>query len=102
MTLQLVMSFINSYKIWVESSIMAKELKLMSAPWCGPCKMVKKVLEQKEITVDVVDIDAEPETAMKYGIRAVPTLLVFDENGTVVQQQTGDPIKIVKIIEENQ
>jgi len=74
----------------------------MSAPWCGPCKMVKKVLEQKEITVDVVDIDAEPETAMKYGIRAVPTLLVFDENGTVVQQQTGDPIKIVKIIEENQ
>ena len=102
MTLQLVMSSINSYKIWVESNIMVKEFKLLSAPWCGPCKMVKSVLEEKKITVDVVDIDAEPETATKYNIRAVPTLLVFDENGTVIQQQVGDPMKIVKIIEENQ
>jgi thioredoxin 1 len=64
------------------------------AVWCGPCKMIAPVVEDiaKEYTgqikVGKLDVDANAETAMKFGIRSIPTLLVF-KDGKVVEQIIG-------------
>lgn len=64
------------------------------APWCGPCRMVAPVLEdlQKEMTgkasIVKMNVDENPETAMKFGITSIPTLMVF-KNGEVVDRAVG-------------
>lgn len=72
------------------------------ATWCGPCRMltpvVAKLAEEMEGKAKVVklDIDESPDTADKYGIMAVPTLIVF-KNGEIVQQMTGvQPIDVIR------
>ncbi|MFL9845485.1 thioredoxin [Flavobacterium rhizosphaerae] len=64
------------------------------AAWCGPCRMVGPIIEEigKEYdgkaVVGKVDVDANQEFAAKYGIRNIPTVLVF-QNGEVVGRQVG-------------
>ena len=64
------------------------------AEWCGPCKMIAPVLEelsedyQGKLKVCKLDIDANPQTAPKYGIRGIPTLIVFN-NGEVAGTKVG-------------
>ena len=64
------------------------------AIWCGPCRMIapaiEEIAEEKagELTVYKVDIDQSPELASRYGIRGVPTLMVF-EDGKPVGQMVG-------------
>ena len=64
------------------------------AIWCGPCKMIAPIVEElaKEyngkLKVAKMDVDANPKTAMDFGIRSIPTLLVF-KGGTVVEQIVG-------------
>lgn len=64
------------------------------ADWCGPCKMVAPVLEQlKEdfegkAQVVKLDADAEPNVLAKYGVRGLPTLMVF-KNGEPVDVTVG-------------
>lgn len=64
------------------------------ATWCGPCKMMAPVLEElsdeynDKLVVGKLDVDENPETAQKYGIMSIPTLLVF-QNGEVVKQLVG-------------
>lgn len=64
------------------------------AAWCGPCRMVGPVIEEisKEYegkaVVGKVDVDANQEFAAKYGVRNIPTVLVF-QNGEVVGRQVG-------------
>ncbi|WP_294974662.1 thioredoxin [uncultured Leuconostoc sp.] len=63
------------------------------ATWCGPCRMQSPVLEALSEEVDNVDfvkmdVDANPDTPAKFGIRAIPTLLV-QKNGEVVERLTG-------------
>ncbi|MCI0777495.1 MAG: thioredoxin [Chloroflexi bacterium] len=61
------------------------------APWCGPCRMVAPVVEELADDyagkVDFVKLntDDNPDTAVKYGIRSIPTLLVFKEGESVGQ-----------------
>ncbi len=61
------------------------------APWCGPCRMVAPVVEELaeeyDGKVDFVKLntDDNPNTAVKYGIRSIPTLLVFKEGEPVGQ-----------------
>ncbi len=56
------------------------------AEWCGPCKMIAPVLEDiaqeygDKLKVCKMDVDANPETAPKYGVRGIPTLIVFNKS----------------------
>ena len=51
------------------------------APWCGPCRMVAPVVdeiaEQYEGQIKVVNTDENPQVASQYGIRSIPTLMIF-------------------------
>lgn len=64
------------------------------AEWCGPCKMIGPVVEELAADYDgkavigKVDVDANPEVSAKFGIRSIPTLLVF-KNGEIVDKQVG-------------
>src|SRR5216684_9272651 len=64
------------------------------AIWCGPCKMIAPIVEELageyngKLKVAKMDVDANPKTAMQYGIRSIPTLLVF-KGGQVVEQIVG-------------
>ena len=64
------------------------------AAWCGPCRMVGPIIEQiseeykDKAVVGKVDVDANQEFAAKYGVRNIPTVLVF-QNGEVVGRQVG-------------
>ena len=51
-------------------------IKLFTAEWCGPCHMLKSMLEQKSLKVDMVDVDDEPELIREFGVKSVPTLLI--------------------------
>lgn len=63
------------------------------AEWCGPCKMIAPILdeiaaENSAIKIAKIDVDANPATSSKFGIRAIPTLLIF-KGGQVVDQIVG-------------
>ena len=65
-----------------------------TATWCGPCKALAPILEgvagelAGQVKVVKVDVDGARDTAMKYMIRSVPTVLLF-KNGAVVDQSVG-------------
>ena len=64
------------------------------AEWCGPCRMVGPVVEELagdyegKVKVGKVDVDTNPQISMKYGIRSIPSLLIF-KDGEVVDQIVG-------------
>jgi len=64
------------------------------APWCGPCKAIGPVVEdlaeefKGKISIFKMNVDDNPVTPGQYGIRAIPTLILF-KNGEVVDQITG-------------
>ena len=78
------------------------------AEWCGPCKQIGPVLEEisnemrDEITVVKHNIDNEPNTPTKYGIRGIPTMLLF-KGGELKATKVGATTKsnIVSWIKEN-
>ena len=64
------------------------------AEWCGPCKMVVPILEEiaqeygDKIIIAKLNVEQNPNIAPKFGIRGIPTLLIF-KNGEVVATQVG-------------
>lgn len=64
------------------------------AEWCGPCKMIAPILDEiaeefaGKLTITKLNIDQNPATAPKYGIRGIPTLLLF-KNGEVAATKVG-------------
>jgi thioredoxin 1 len=64
------------------------------AEWCGPCRMIAPALEEisaalgEQVTVAKINIDENPETPGKYGVRGIPTMLLF-KNGEVAAQKVG-------------
>lgn len=64
------------------------------AEWCGPCKMIAPILDEiaseraGAVKIAKVDVDHNPELSARFGIRAIPTLLLF-KNGAVQEQIVG-------------
>ncbi len=64
------------------------------APWCGPCRMIAPIIEELandfegKANIGKVNTDDEQDLAVKYGIRSIPTLLIF-KDGEVVEQMVG-------------
>ncbi|PWA12296.1 thioredoxin [Pueribacillus theae] len=64
------------------------------APWCGPCKMIAPVLEEvdaemgEDVKIVKLDVDENQETAGKFGVMSIPTLIVF-KDGEPVDQLIG-------------
>ena len=64
------------------------------APWCGPCRAIGPIIEELadeyegKISVVKMNVDESQVTPGKYGIRAIPTLILF-KNGELVEQVTG-------------
>ena len=68
-----------------------KELLVFSAPWCTACQPYKKTLNDVSLSgesIQVIDVDADPETAAKYQIRGVPTSILLVDN-VVHRRKTG-------------
>jgi thioredoxin 1 len=74
------------------------------APWCGPCRMMEPVLEEvaaehaDAIVIGKLNVDESPETATKYDVLSIPTLLVFS-GGEVAKKLVGAMPK-KKLLEE--
>ena len=64
------------------------------AEWCGPCKMIAPALEEisdemgGQVTIAKLNIDDSPEAPGKYGVRGIPTMILFN-NGEPVQTKVG-------------
>ena len=78
------------------------------AEWCGPCKMIGPALEEiseemkNDIRITKLNIDENPLTPQQYGVRGIPTLLLF-KNGEVVSEKIGalPKAKLTEWISEN-
>jgi thioredoxin 1 len=80
-----------------ESVVLQSEIPVMVdlwAVWCGPCRMIHPIMEEisneyeGRVLMTKLDVDSNKQTAMKYGIRNIPTVLYF-KNGEVVDKQVG-------------
>lgn len=64
---------------------MSYKIMRFTASWCGPCKILAKNLDQTELElpIRVVDIEEEQQITQQYRVRAVPTMIIVDENDDV-------------------
>jgi thioredoxin 1 len=80
-----------------EQEILKSELPVLVdfwAAWCGPCRAIAPVIEELakdyagKVKIAKMNVDDNSKTPVKYGIRAIPTLIMF-KNGNVMEQITG-------------
>ncbi|OBI96421.1 co-chaperone YbbN [Mycobacterium sp. 1465703.0] len=67
-----------------------------SAPWCGPCDRVRRVVDQVcgdlgDVAHVEIDLDANPQTARRYSVLSLPTTLIFDVDGRQRYRSSGVP-----------
>jgi len=80
-----------------ESNVLQADIPVLVdfwADWCAPCKMIAPIVEDLAEEYDgrvkfaKLDVDSNPQTAMNYGVRGIPTLLIF-KGGSPVNQVVG-------------
>ena len=90
-----VMEFNDQY---FDSDVLKAEMPVLVdfwAVWCGPCKAIAPIVEEVandysgKVRVGKMDVDSNNQVAMRYGIRSIPTLLLFS-GGEVVDQVIGN------------
>ena len=78
------------------------------AEWCGPCKMISPILDEiapdyaGKVKIAKVDIDSNPATPAKYGVRGIPTLMIFNK-GSVEATKVGALTKsqLIEFLDSN-
>ena len=94
-----------------EQDVLGSELPVLVdfwAEWCGPCKMIAPVLDELadeyagKLKICKVDVEANPEVPGKFGIRGIPTLILF-KGGNVEATKVGalSRAQLVKFIDES-
>ena len=92
----------NFEQLVIENSFHKPVLVDFWAEWCGPCRMVGPIVEEigkdyeGKVKVGKVDVDNNPGTAAKFGIRNIPTILFF-KGGQIVDKQVGAVAKQVLV-----
>ncbi|PKR79227.1 thioredoxin [Halalkalibacillus sediminis] len=78
------------------------------APWCGPCKMIAPVLEEldaeksDQVKIVKLDVDENQETAQKFGVMSIPTLILFKDGEQVDQAHGFQPKEALQqLVEKN-
>ena len=72
------------------------------AEWCGPCKMIAPLVEELareydgKVKFTKLDVDSNPQTPMQFGIRGIPTLLIFNDGKPVGQVVGAVPKSMLK------
>jgi thioredoxin 1 len=72
------------------------------AEWCGPCKMIAPLVEELageyegKVKFTKLDVDSNPQTPMQFGIRGIPTLLIFNDGKPVGQVVGAVPKNMLK------
>ena len=70
-----------------------KQVLYFSAPWCGPCRMIKPMMQQlqSQMSITFIDADASAETCKTWNVRSIPTVIVI-KNGVEIARQVGTSI----------
>jgi len=81
-----------------EAEVLQSEVPVLVdffAEWCGPCKMQGPIVDElaeemkdEKVKVGKLDVDQAPQTAQKYEVQSIPTLIIF-KNGEVAEKMTG-------------
>ena len=97
----------NDFDATVITALAKTSLVFFSANWCGPCRMIRPMLEEivekynSKMSFYELDIDDNPTTMLKYNVRGLPTLIIF-RNGQIVDLIVGLPSrdKLNKVLEK--